>query len=147
MIVKQFIMLKSVLVWAGCIIAISFMEAWLKFRAPGVMMSIGLSIGKLVFSALNKMEWIFATIIFIIYIFNRQQIHTSIIVWFAVVVLFLITQTFWLLPALDARANAAISGKTLAPSSLHWYFVGAEVIKLASLFVLGFQFFKGFVVG
>jgi uncharacterized membrane protein (DUF485 family) len=33
----------------GFVGAISFMEAWIKFRAPGVTLSIGLGIGKLVF--------------------------------------------------------------------------------------------------
>lgn len=37
-------MLLSVLVWSGCIVAISFMESWLKFRAPGVTLPTGLSI-------------------------------------------------------------------------------------------------------
>lgn len=47
-------MLTSVFLWSGCIIAISFMESWLKFRAPGVTLPIGLSIGKLVLRHLTK---------------------------------------------------------------------------------------------
>ena len=43
-------------IWAGFVCAISFMEAWLKFRAPGVTLPVGLSIGRLIFSALNKVE-------------------------------------------------------------------------------------------
>ena len=144
---KQYVMLMSVLVWSGCLIAISFMESWLKFRAPGVTVPIGLSIGKLVFNALNKIEWLLAAIILISYIFNKQQVASANIVLFGIAVWFLIVQTFWLLPALDARANIVISGKTLMPSSLHWYFVGAEVIKVCTLFVLGFKLFKGFVTG
>lgn len=37
----------------GAIIAISFLEAPLKFLAPGVTIPIGLGIGRLVFTALN----------------------------------------------------------------------------------------------
>lgn len=142
---RQYIMLLSVLVWSGCIVAISFMESWLKFRATGVTLPIGLSIGKLVFSALNKMEWLFAVVVAISYFFNNQQIDTTTVVLFGLAVWLLIMQTFWLLPALDARANIVISGKTVASSSLHWYFVGVEVIKLSSLIILGFRLFKGFV--
>jgi len=145
--VNEYIMLLSVFVWAGCIIAISFMESWLKFRAPGVTVPIGLSIGKLVFNALNKMEWFFAAVLAISYFFNTQQIGTPGIVLFALAVWLLIMQTFWLLPALDARANIVISGKTLASSSLHWYFVGVEIIKLSSLLILGFRLFNVFVAG
>ena len=143
--VKEYIMLTAVLLWSGCVIAISFMESWLKFRATGITVPVGLSIGKLVFGALNKMEWVFAAIILVSYFFNESTIHSSIIGWFAIAFASLIVQTTWLLPALDARAVAVINGKKLPPSSLHWYFVTAEVIKLTSLLVLGFQLFKEFI--
>ena len=47
-------MMAASFLWIGFICAISFMETRLKFRAPGVTLPIGLSIGKLVFRALNK---------------------------------------------------------------------------------------------
>lgn len=143
---KQYIMLLSVLTWSGCVVAISFMESWLKFRASGVTLPIGLSIGRLVFNALNKMEWFFAAVLVAGYFFNKVPIDYSGFILFAIAVCLLIIQTFWLLPALDMRANIVISGKTAAASSLHWYFVIAEVIKLASLIALGFQLFKVFAV-
>jgi hypothetical protein len=43
--------IESTFVRIGFLGAISFMEAWLKFKAPGVTLPI--SIGRLVFSALN----------------------------------------------------------------------------------------------
>jgi hypothetical protein len=141
----EFILLIAVFLWCGCVVAISFMESWLKFRAPGVTLSVGLSIGKLVFNALNKIEWFFALIIAASFFLQVQTINTSIFVCFAVPSLLLAMQTFWLLPKLDERANAVIEGKTIASSALHWYFVVAEVVKLASLFVLGFQLFQMFV--
>jgi hypothetical protein len=42
------------------VLAISFMEAPLKFRAPDVTLRIGLGIGRLIFRALNNVEAIFA---------------------------------------------------------------------------------------
>lgn len=143
--VMQYVMLLSVLVWSGCIVAISFMESWLKFRAPGVTLPVGLSIGKLVFSALNKIEWFFTAALVAGYFVNKAQINTSGMALFALAVWLLVMETFWLLPALDARAKIVISGKRVAASSLHWYFVGAEVIKLGLLLALGFQLFKVFI--
>ena len=67
-----FIVIIVIFLWAGFICAISFMESWLKFRAPGITMPVGLSIGKLVFSALNKIEWIF-TFVIVINIFCEHQ--------------------------------------------------------------------------
>lgn len=37
----------------GAIVAISFLEAPLKFLAPGITIPLGLGIGRLVFTALN----------------------------------------------------------------------------------------------
>src|SRR5690606_37301219 len=46
--------------WLGIVIAISFIEAPLKFRAPGVTLQIGLGIGRLVFRAVNSVEVVLA---------------------------------------------------------------------------------------
>ena len=48
----------SIFIWLGFVGAISFMEAWIKFQAPGVTLPVGLGIGRLVFAALNKVEWV-----------------------------------------------------------------------------------------
>jgi uncharacterized membrane-anchored protein len=42
-----------VFVWVGMVLATSFLEAPLKFRAPNVTLQIGLGIGRLVFRALT----------------------------------------------------------------------------------------------
>jgi hypothetical protein len=52
-----------VFVWLGMVLAISFLEAPLKFRAPNVTLRIGLGIGRLVFRALNTVEVLFAMVI------------------------------------------------------------------------------------
>lgn len=39
-----------VFVWLGMVLAVSFIEAPLKFRAPGVTLPIGLGIGRLSFA-------------------------------------------------------------------------------------------------
>ena len=53
----------AVFVWLGMVLAISFLEAPLKFRAPGVTLPIGLGIGRLVFRALNGCEVVLAAAI------------------------------------------------------------------------------------
>ena len=50
-------------VWLGMVLAISFLEAPLNFRAPNVTLPIGLGIGRLVFRALNIVEVVFAVAI------------------------------------------------------------------------------------
>lgn len=48
------------MLWLGMVLAISFLEAPLKFRAPGITIPLGLGIGRLVFRALNTVEVVLA---------------------------------------------------------------------------------------
>lgn len=128
----------AVFVWIGFIGAISFMEAWLKFQAPGVSLPIGLGIGKLVFGALNKVEW-FLAIIFILCLI-RIKLYKN--YWFYGVLFILFIQTIWILPELNSRADAIISGVDLPSSPLHFYYVGAEIIKLILLITIGIKLLK-----
>ena len=132
-----FVIIIALFLWSGFICAISFMESWLKFRADGLTMPVGLSIGKLVFSALNKVEWVFALLIIIMFFLNRTEINFLHYAYFSIVAAILILQTAWLLPGLNNRAKQIISGKALPSSGLHWYFIIAEFVKLLLLFLFG----------
>lgn len=136
------IALVAVFLWIGFVCAISFMEAWIKFRAPGITIPLGLGIGRMVFNALNKVEWGFALVIFL----NIFWVGSSFLSWqnaFLIApVALLLLQSLWLLPALDARAEMHIQGETVPPSNLHFYYVGMELIKVASLFTFGITLFK-----
>jgi hypothetical protein len=113
------------------------MEAWLKFRAEGVTLPLGLGIGKLVFGALNKVEWFLATVVFIGLILQKSVKSY----YFFGIIISLLLQTFWLLPILNHRADAIISGKTLLSSNFHFYYIAVEIIKLSLLMILGFKKF------
>ena len=141
-IVKMPIALICTFLWIGFVCAISFMEAWLKFRAPGISVPLGLGIGRLVFNALNKVELVFALVVII----NIFWYSSDILKWqnlaFAIPLALLLIQTFWLLPALDARAELHIQGQLVPSSNLHFYYVGIELVKVASLTIFGLTFFK-----
>jgi hypothetical protein len=123
-------------IWFGMVCAISFLEAWLKFEAPGVTLPIGLGIGRLVFAALNKMELIFALVLLLIFLRNREfTIWKSI--WFYTIVVVLLAQTFYLLPTLDARALKVIAGESVPSSYLHLTYILLEFCKAFSLLVFG----------
>ncbi len=139
--VKYPVAVVAVFLWIGFVCAISFMEAWLKFRAPGVTLPIGLGIGRLVFSVLNKVEWVFAIAIGISLIKSGSLTSANAGLVYIPVVLLLL-QTLWLLPALDIRAEMHIQGQVLTSSGLHIYYVAAEVIKVSCLFMFGIKLFK-----
>lgn len=123
-------------IWAGLVAAISFIEAPLKFKAPGVTLPIGLSIGKRVFSALNKTEW-GCMLLLLLCLFFRKNIPSPQIVLFLLTAVIILLQSFWLLPALDRRAKLIIGGQTPPASFLHYYYVAGELIKMISLIALG----------
>ncbi|MEJ8800798.1 hypothetical protein [Pontibacter sp. H249] len=127
--------------WTGFVCAISFLEAWLKFRAPGVTLPIGLSIGRLIFRALNKVEWFFALAATLLVFYGNSYKHSETI-YLAIPILLLLLQTIWLLPAMDKRAELIISGAELPRSTLHFYYIGAELIKVISLVIFGVQLFR-----
>src|SRR6185437_3470838 len=130
--VEQPVALVCIFIWIGFICAISFMESWLKFRAPGVTLSVGLGIGRIVFNVLNKLEWMFALVILCSLLWNKSLFTWQNSYFFAVLIILLL-QTFWLLPDLDKRAEAVINGSILESSNTHLYFIIAEILKLTGL--------------
>ena len=140
--VKMPIALICTFLWIGFVCAISFMEAWLKFRAPGITVPLGLGIGRLVFNTLNKVELVFAIVILINIFWQTSDILKWQNLAFAVPFALLLIQTFWLLPALDARAELHIQGQYVPPSNLHFYYVGMELVKIVGLSLFGIKLLK-----
>lgn len=139
-IVRTPVALICIFGWVGFVCAISFLEAWLKFRAPGVTLPIGLGIGRLVFAALNRVELVLAAAILIDLV--RAPQRRSQILLFAIPALLLLAQTFWLLPTLDARAEVVIRNGPAPPSQLHLVYVAMEVVKVVALLVTGMRIFE-----
>lgn len=128
-------------VWFGLIGAISFLEAPLKFRAPNVTLALGLGIGKLVFQMLNRIELGFALVLLITLFFARPATNFALYLFGAIFGL-LVTQTVWLLPLLNDRAEQIIAGITAPPSNNHLIFITFEVLKFILLFILGATLLK-----
>ncbi len=125
------------LVWLGMVVAISFVEAPLKFTAPGVTVEVGVSIGRIVFGALNKIEGVLFTLWLIaILAFNPKAVS---FVGLLMIISILALQTFWLLPALDERVDMLLEGASLPASPLHTYFIVGEIIKIVCLAFTSFK--------
>ncbi|MDX9749616.1 MAG: hypothetical protein RBT71_00850 [Flavobacteriales bacterium] len=134
------IALVCTFLWVGFVCAISFMEAWLKFRAAGVTVPVGLGIGQLVFGALNKVELVLAAAIAIDLVLGRDRRRRLLLA--AVPATILLVQTLHVLPALDVRAVLVIAGQDPGPSNLHLLFVAMEVVKVAALVMFGIGLFE-----
>lgn len=140
--VEQPVALICVFIWIGAVGAISFLEAWLKFRAPGVTLGIGLGIGRLVFNALNKIEWVFMSVVLLSSIWYKLPLFTWLECLPVAVLGILALQTWWLLPLLDERALLRIAGKEVSPVPYHLYFVLGEIFKMGGLILYGIGLFK-----
>ena len=140
--VRQPATLACLFIWIGLVCGISFLEAWLKFRAPGITVPLGLGIGRLVFNALNKVEWVLAIIVIANAIRHNYSFLSARNAFLLIAVIVLALQTLWLLPTLDARAQLVITNQPLPPSNLHYAFIGAEVLKTACLFATAIGHFE-----
>lgn len=140
--VKYPVAIAAVFIWIGFVGAISFMEAWLKFRAPGITLPLGLGIGRLVFGALNKVELVLSTVLIASMLFSGVKEFEWKHLFFIIPFLIVIVQSLWLLPALDVRAEMHIQGQEVAASNLHFYYVGLEVVKITCLLIFGIKLLK-----
>lgn len=133
--IGQVVGAATTFVWLGMLLAISFLETPLKFRAPGMTLPLGLGIGRLVFAALNRVEILLVTLV-IAAMFAAPPGHLS---WLLLVLTgsILVTQTGFLRPRLNRRTRQIIAGHTPPPSRLHLAYIGLECLKVAALFTLG----------
>lgn len=136
------LIIPIIFIWTGFILSISFFESWVKFRAAGVTMPVALSIGKLIFTILNRIEWVFVLLLGGFFYFFKIQAPQLLVYLLVMIVVILLVQTFWLLPVLNARAVSQINGKEVAASKLHMWFVVLEFFKLLFLLLSGTRFLQ-----
>ena len=136
------IIISTTFLWLGFVGAISFMEAWLKFRAPGITLPLGLGIGRLVFHALNIVEWVLLIGILVNLYLRHGFSYQPFYLWLLIPSVILILQTVWVLPTLDARAELHIQGELVPPSKIHLVYVLFELLKVSCLMTFGIQLFK-----
>jgi len=140
----KILFLSLPLLWCGMVMSISFLEAPLKFRAPGITPALGSGIGRLVFGMLNKIECVFFLAWLVIFVAGGYQ--GTFLSLMTPVGIVLLLQTRWLLPKLDARVKMVMEGKTPPRDAMHIYYVAGEVIKCTMLLVIGFKQLSGLTI-
>lgn len=128
----------AVFIWLGMVLAISFLEAPLKFRAPGVSIALGLGIGRLVFRALNICEAVLAAVVVIALVVGTPS--TGLVVSALVAIGALLVQVIGVRPALTRRSDAVLADASQAEagrSHAHYVYVVFEVVKVAALISSG----------
>ncbi len=122
------------LLWLGFVCAISFLEAPIKFQV--LTKAQALSLGRPVFHALNRVEWICAGFSWLI-IFRLRVVRTrgSLLLLGAITAI-LAFQTWGLFPTLDARALDFMQGNAPPATWHHQTYIVVEIIKACLLGVL-----------
>ncbi|HEX5288171.1 MAG TPA: hypothetical protein VFX25_04830 [Streptosporangiaceae bacterium] len=121
--------------WLGMVLAISFLEAPLKFRAPGVSVPLGLGIGRLVFRALNAAEAVLA--VALITAAALSGAAAGAVTAAAVVVAILVVQLAAVRPRLSRRTDRILAGADAPRSRGHLAYIALESAKVAALIVTG----------
>lgn len=126
-------------VWLGMVLAISFMEAPLKFRAPGITVPLGLGIGRLVFRALNRCELVLAAVLAVSTIVGAPGVAASVAA--AVAIAVLPAQLALVRPRLTRRSDAVLTrrsdavpaGADAPRSRAHLAYLALELVKVLAL--------------
>ncbi|MDL9938527.1 hypothetical protein QSJ18_17410 [Gordonia sp. ABSL1-1] len=123
--------------WLGMVVAISFIEAPLKFRAPGITIPLGLGIGRLVFRALNAVETVLAVAIIIAVVVTDWS-GAGVPIAIGIAAAALGVQILFVRPQLTKRSDAVLAGGDHSHRShAHLVYVGLELIKVGALIGLG----------
>lgn len=123
------------LTWFGMTAGISLLATPVRFTAPSMTRAVGLDVGRVVFTALNKAELV-ALVILLIVVRSSGRARQ----WWGVcgvLALIVLAQSVWLLPELAARAQMVATGIEPPKSYLHAAYSTLELAKLSILFVTG----------
>lgn len=123
------------LLWAGMVAGISFLEAWVKFRAQSLSLEEGLDVGRHVFGALNLVETAWAAAALALVLIGRPARAVALAAGIAAGIVAL--QSVWLLPVLDARVATLLAGGTPPAGPYHVLYIGLECVKLVALLAVG----------
>jgi len=110
----------AVFTWLGMVVAISFLEAPLKFRAPGVTVRIGLGIGRLVFRGLNIAEAILAAVLLVSVAAAAQPPSARVIAAGATAIAVLLIQLAVVRPRLSRRSDRVLADEDVPRSLAHY---------------------------
>jgi hypothetical protein len=124
-------------VWFGMSAGISLLETPVKFTAPTITREIALDVGRVVFAALNKAEFI-ALILLLILVRISGRTRQLLAACLSVA-LIQIGQATWLLPELSERTRQIVEGIEPAPSAVHGTYAVLQLLKLALLLYIGFR--------
>jgi hypothetical protein len=119
----------------GAIIALSFLEAPLKFLAPGITIPLGLGIGRLVFTALNVAAGIVLVVLTLASLRPRPT-RPPLVLLTSIWLVYLV-EVAVIRPVLNQRSDLVIAGLAAAGTNwAHYAYIVADVTLVGLLIAL-----------
>lgn len=120
--------------WLGMVLAISFLEAPLKFRV--LDLRTGLAVGRVVFRALNRVEAVLALVLVAALVGGGGDGAVAATAG-VVAVAALLAQLLGVRPALTRRSDRVLAGEQGPRSHAHVAYVLLELVKVVALVSTG----------
>ena len=126
--------------WFGMVAAISFIEAPLKFQAPGITIPLGLGIGRLVFFALNVAEALMLVALLVLSLWPAAaRVSAARMPWLVAVAVVFVLKVAVVRPPLNARTDAVLAGADPGQSPWHYVYIACDLVTMALLLVIAVQ--------
>lgn len=125
------------LIWLGMTAGVSLLATPARFTAETITRPIALDVGRVVFAALNKLE--FVALIILLILIRLSGRAKELWAGAATLTLILIMQAMWLLPQLVERSDQIIAGIEPAPSMAHAVYSVLELLKIFLLLYVGLR--------
>lgn len=128
------------ILWFGMVAAISFIEAPLKFQAPGITIPLGLGIGRLVFFALNVAEGLLLAALLVLSLWPRAARLTGArLRWLISLAAVFLLKVVVVRPPLNARTDLVLAGAEPGESAWHYVYIAADLLTMLLLIVFAVQ--------
>jgi hypothetical protein len=122
--------------WIGMVGAISFIEAPLKFQAPGITIPLGLGIGRLVFAALNSAEVALLLALTALSLWPAvARVSRIRLAWLGALWAVMLVKVVAVRPPLNARTDLVVAGADPGQSPWHYVYIGLDLATLVILLV------------
>lgn len=126
--------------WFGMVAAISFIEAPLKFQAPGITIPLGLGIGRLVFFALNIAEALMLVALLVLSLWPAAaRVSAARMRWLGAVTVVFVLKVAVVRPPLNARTDAVLAGADPGQSPWHYVYIACDLVTMGLLLVIAVQ--------
>ena len=127
------------ILWFGLVAAISFIEAPLKFQAPGITIPLGLGIGRLVFFALNVVEGVLLAVLLALTFWPGVRPALGRVRSLILLAIVFVLKVGVVRPPLNARTDLVLAGANPGESAWHYVYIGADLLTMMLLIVLAVQ--------